>query len=44
MTPLYLRREGHWPDTTAPQSLPTGTIRAEGVEIAPDLRRILELI
>jgi len=49
MTPLYLRREGHWPDTSAPQAIATGTLapgdtEAEGVAIAPDLRRILDLI
>ena len=44
MTPLYLRREGHWPDTTAPPALTSGDAEAEGVTIAVDLRRILELV
>jgi putative hydrolase of the HAD superfamily len=44
MTPLYLRREGHWPDTTAPPALTSGDTEAEGVTIALDLRRILELV
>lgn len=39
MTPLYLRRAGHWPDTTAPAG---GDFT--GTETAPDLHRILELI
>ncbi len=39
MTPLYLQRAGHWPDTTAPAGLD-----GETVETAPDLRRILELL
>ncbi len=39
MTPLYLQREGHWPDSTAP-----GDLAGQRVETAPDLRRILELL
>jgi putative hydrolase of the HAD superfamily len=39
MTPLYLQRVGHWPDTTAPADLD-----GETVETAPDLRRILDLL
>ena len=39
MTPLYLQRDGHWPDTTTPAD-----IDAEGVETAPDLRRVLDLL
>jgi putative hydrolase of the HAD superfamily len=37
MTPLYLSRDGHWPDPTAPQDLET-----EGVAIIPDLRGVLD--
>jgi hypothetical protein len=44
MTPLYLRRQGHWPDTTAPPALTSGDTETEGVTIALDLRRILELV
>ena len=39
MTPLYLQRDGHWPDTTAPHDL-----TSEMVETAPDLRRVLDLL
>ncbi len=39
MTPLYLQREGHWPDTGAPTDL-----SSEGVSTAPDLRGLLTLI
>jgi putative hydrolase of the HAD superfamily len=35
--PLYLRRDGHWPDTTAPPD-------PEGVTIAPDLTAALDLL
>jgi putative hydrolase of the HAD superfamily len=49
MTPLYLRREGHWPDTTAPSTVQSadaaaGELLIEGTETAPDLRRILDLL
>jgi putative hydrolase of the HAD superfamily len=37
LRPLYLRRDGHWPDGTAP---PT----TDGVAVAADLRGILELL
>ncbi len=37
MTPLYLRRDGHWPDGTAPPDLGT-------VAVAPDLRGITALL
>jgi putative hydrolase of the HAD superfamily len=36
MTPLYLARDGHWPDPTAPDDL-----RAEAVPIIRDLRGVL---
>ena len=39
MRPLYLRREGHWPDDTAPADF-----AERGVDIGSDLRTILELI
>lgn len=39
MTPLYLRRDGHWPDTTAPHDLTD-----QAVETAPDLRHVLDLL
>jgi putative hydrolase of the HAD superfamily len=39
MTPVYLRREDHWPDDTAP-SEPTN----DGVTVAPDLRILLDLV
>jgi putative hydrolase of the HAD superfamily len=38
MTPVYLRRVGHWPDDTAPEMLD------EGVFVAADLRAVLDLI
>ncbi len=38
MTPVYLRRVGHWPDDTAPHDLD------ESVLVAPDLRVLLELV
>lgn len=38
MTPMYLRRDGHWPDDTAP-----GTIDPS-VTVAPDLRTLLDLL
>jgi putative hydrolase of the HAD superfamily len=36
MTPVYLRREGHWPDETAPADP-----GSEGIAIAADLRHLL---
>jgi putative hydrolase of the HAD superfamily len=36
MTPLYLSRDGHWPDPTAPEAL-----EPEGVIVIPDLRGLL---
>lgn len=39
MTPLYLQRDGHWPDPGAPDDPP-----AEGVLAAPDLRALLDLV
>ena len=38
MTPVYLRRDGHWPDDTAPGTLD------EGVLVAADLTAVLDLI
>ena len=38
MAPVYLRRDGHWPDDTAPGSLD------EGVVVAADLTAVLDLI
>ena len=40
MRPAYLRREGHWPDSTCPHDDPTG----RGVAVIPDLRGLLDLI
>jgi len=37
MTPLYLSRDGHWPDPTAPEELD-----AERVAVIPDLRAVLD--
>jgi putative hydrolase of the HAD superfamily len=37
MTPLYLSRDGHWPDSTAPENF-----EAEGVRIIRDLRGVLD--
>jgi putative hydrolase of the HAD superfamily len=37
MTPVYLRRDGHWPDDTAPTELDRDVVPA------PDLRTLLEL-
>ncbi|MFL6241423.1 MAG: HAD family hydrolase [Acidimicrobiia bacterium] len=37
MTPLYLSREGHWPDPTVP-----GDPDPEGVVVIPDLRGVLD--
>ena len=39
MRPVYLRREDHWPDDTAPAD----TI-GEGIPIGPDLRTVLDVI
>lgn len=38
MRPVYLRRDGHWPDDTAPQTLD------EGVLVGTDLTAVLDLI
>lgn len=38
MTPVYLRRDGHWPDDTAPHELD------EPVVVAPDIRVLAELV
>ena len=43
MTPVYLRRDGHWPDDTAPTQLDPDARSHEGVIIAPDLRVVLDL-
>jgi putative hydrolase of the HAD superfamily len=40
MTPVYLQRDGHWPDPSAP---PTGSGRWAGVITARDLTRLREL-
>lgn len=40
MRPVYLRREGHWPDATCPHDDPTG----RGVAVLADLRGLLDLI
>ena len=40
MRPAYLRRDGHWPDSTCPHDDPTG----RGVAVIPDLRGLLDLI
>jgi putative hydrolase of the HAD superfamily len=37
MTPLYLSRDGHWPDPTAPEDLD-----ADGAVVIPDLRGVLQ--
>jgi putative hydrolase of the HAD superfamily len=37
MTPLYLSRDGHWPDSTAPQE-----IEAEDAALVRDLRGVLD--
>jgi hypothetical protein len=37
MRPVYLRREGHWPDDTAPAD-----VSGEGVTIGPDLHTVME--
>ena len=39
MRPLYLRRDGHWPDATAPDEP-----AAEDATVAPDLRGLLDLV
>ena len=38
MAPVYLRRDGHWPDDTAPGTLD------EGVLVAADLTAVLDLV
>ena len=40
MTPVYLQRDGHWPDPSAP---PSGSGRWAGVITARDLTRLREL-
>ena len=35
--PLYLQRDGHWPDTTAPNDL-------RDIAVAPDLRGVLDFL
>lgn len=40
MTPIYLRRDGHWPDSTCPHDDPRG----RGVTVAPDLTAVLDLL
>jgi putative hydrolase of the HAD superfamily len=37
MTPVYLRRDGHWPDPTTPHD-----IESEGVSIVTDLQGVLD--
>ena len=39
MDPVYLRREGHWPDDTAPAEFDD-----DDVTIGPDLRTVLDVI
>jgi putative hydrolase of the HAD superfamily len=39
MRPMYLQREGHWPDDTAPADFADC-----GVDMGPDLRSVLELV
>ena len=39
MTPVYLQREGHWPDDTAPAD-----VTGEDVALAPDLRTLLTMV
>ncbi len=39
MRPMYLQREGHWPDDTAPADY-----AERGVDMGPDLRTVLELV
>lgn len=38
MTPVYLRRDGHWPDDTAPRDLD------ETIVVAPDLRILVDMV
>jgi len=40
MTPIYLRRDGHWPDSTCPHDDPRG----RGVTVAADLTAVLDLL
>ena len=39
MQPMYLQRDGHWPDETAPADFADA-----GVAMGPDLRTVLELV
>ena len=39
MTPVYLQREGHWPDDTAPADF-----ASEDVTLAPDLHTLVTLV
>lgn len=39
MQPMYLQREGHWPDDTAPADFAD-----QGVAMGPDLRSLMELV
>ena len=39
MRPMYLQREGHWPDDTAPADF-----AEQAVAMGPDLRTVLELV
>jgi putative hydrolase of the HAD superfamily len=43
LRPVYLRRDGHWPDGTAPSADP-GALAALGVTVLPDLRGVLDLV
>lgn len=40
ITPLYLRRDGHWPDGTCPHDEPRG----RGVAVGADLTALLDLL
>jgi putative hydrolase of the HAD superfamily len=44
MTPVYLRREGHWPDDTAPGSIDASAPELGTVIVAPDLRPLPDLV
>lgn len=39
MTPVYLQRDGHWPDDTAPADL-----ESEDIRLAPDLSTLLSMV
>jgi len=39
MRPMYLQREGHWPDDTAPADFAD-----QSVDMGPDLRAVLDLV